>query len=1654
MLLNWQEARAFVEENRVQGWEEQRLRDIAALPAALRPFAWGLMGRDEEGGPVDSQTPNVYGLSVPIHGAALSFAQAQQLDALSPAERLQVFTALFPYCAPAVEAAWQLQKEMPYLVSSFRRAFRSPYRPEQTLHRRVRWMEALLGVTRGLEKDVIWLVQHAAYLGRYWQADQLGILFAGAIERGDETGEQVMHILLDTARGEAAQGVMGRHVPQALLSASRPEGWEAMEQLLLTAQRQEGLRQTILETVDQAHPEAFRRMVHLVRRQNLVRFNSVVRAIDVWLGLGWTTAETRQVQRIIEQLDDMLADEAVCQAALAAGDPQQLYIALCIQAFHDALAAVPLATPYLEHGQVEYRFVAAYFLAQLYLPEAVRALLARLSDSDLRVATVSLRGIVAWADREEMAPNLFERLEDVLPRFPAKTRALQSLFWPWLSLRTGRQEIAHALACAVGDRPLSRLKPYINLTDPWTRTQLVGRLKPKEKQPFDETQRELLIRFLGDASPQVRGAALEIAQSLTITPAEAEQLETYLKRKAADLRHGLLRLLLNQPDDNVLASAGRLLGAIHPLQRQAGEELLREMQKAERSVAHCQALATRYQLDQEPPAAAETSQPAETVTLETGLGLYDPADLTPTLQLPKPKRWGRKPVYVTPAAKRCLQSLDELIHQYRELPVLMKVSWNSQQPEREELLGNTHGLLAWPDPHHQQEPEVVRYPLVPICRQWYEERPAGLRDKDGLELIRALAPLLGATYYSYGAREEKPQEIRSLWNILYGGVEPHKLRYASVVRELLWWLVQSCPVPQATEPILDAAEATLSLLSARLKEESLLFDWGSNLSGWIKLARQYRERCPAAWQGEQDIRLWQIIRKLQEIRGAFAVRPYLQELMYAYRAGGAKESDILAYLIGPPAGHQHWNFAAGFNELRSLSGRKLPRGRAAPLQEDQVLQKLVDRCRRRIVEIESQRGDLPTPASQPALALRYSGGLDALIPLLQAMGQDTFVRGWSFYGGSGSRPNVLSHLIRNTFPGEQDTIERFAAEAEQAGIDQQRLVELAMYAPQWANHVAAALNWPAFAAGVWWFHAHTKDKHWQVEDEIRDAWAAEIQEHTPLSGPELMDGAVDVAWFWQAYEAMGEERWQILDRAAKYISGGQGHKRAQLFADAMRGRISEGELTQRIRQKRYQDGVRALGLLPLPQGPSHETELLRRYLLIQEFVRGSRKFGSQRQASERLAAQIAQENLARTAGYTDPLRLQWVMERHAIADLAAGPVSATVQDTTVTLAIDEWGEPQLTVSKKNRILKTVSARLKRDEQVATLLQRKKELQRQVSRTRQALEQAMCRGDHFTAAELAQLFTHPILRPMLSQLLFVGDDVIGYSVKEGRALEGLDGRLQQLSNSTALRIAHPDDLFQDGRWHLWQRECFRHERIQPFKQIFRELYILTAAEQEAGNISRRYAGHEVNPRQALALLGSRGWVGHPDVGIYRTFYQEGITVWLLVEGGYYYTPADVGGMVLEGIQFTRRGEWQTLNLADIPPRLFSEVMRDVDLVVSVAHMGGVDPEAAVSTVEMRAALVRETCDLLKLNNVRLQKNHALVTGKLNNYTIHLGSGVVHQQPGGYLCIIPVHTGQRGRLFLPFVDDDPKSAEIVSKVLLLARDHEVKDPTILEQITAVR
>jgi len=278
-----------------------------------------------------------------------------------------------------------------------------------------------------------------------------------------------------------------------------------------------------------------------------------------------------------------------------------------------------------------------------------------------------------------------------------------------------------------------------------------------------------------------------------------------------------------------------------------------------------------------------------------------------------------------------------------------------------------------------------------------------------------------------------------------------------------------------------------------------------------------------------------------------------------------------------------------------------------------------------------------------------------LFRLLVALGNSDFARGYH-YGNDRSRSAVFSSLIRNSYLIESDTPEAFTEQARLYGIPEKRLIELAVYAPQWSHFVEHVTGWEHLSDAVLWLYAHTKDRQWRVEGSIREEWAARISEYTSLSADDLMDGALDVAWFQRVYAAMGQEHWQQLYDVALYTSSGIGHGRARLFSDAMLGKTTVEKESTRGLKKRNQDSIRALGLIPLGPKEGQRAEVLRRYEMMQEFLRTSKKLGTQRRASEKLAVSIGMQNLARTAGYSDPQRLEWAMEVEAVKDLAAGPI--------------------------------------------------------------------------------------------------------------------------------------------------------------------------------------------------------------------------------------------------------------------------------------------------------------------------------------------------------------------------------------------------------------
>lgn len=743
-------------------------------------------------------------------------------------------------------------------------------------------------------------------------------------------------------------------------------------------------------------------------------------------------------------------------------------------------------------------------------------------------------------------------------------------------------------------------------------------------------------------------------------------------------------------------------------------------------------------------------------------------------------------------------------------------------------------------------------------------------------------------------------------------------------------------------------------------------------------------------------------------------------------------------------------FNCGFIDSRQASGRVIYRYNrsanickaflgeygdgAAKLEEFTV--KVYNTVIPVILSSELSRGDSPAAYTGGIHSIARIYGAKYLAEILSAMGNDTIDRSTYYgWGRVNSRRESLSYLLSVCIPAKGDTAATLREAIADRKITAKRLIEAALYSPEWIPIIGEYLGIDSFESVCYYFMAHMNEKF----DDKRKAMIARF---TPLSEEELNSGAFDANWFRSAYDAIGEKEFELIYDAAKYISDGAKHSRARKYADATLGKFNIDDTEKTISNKRNKDLLMAYPLIPL----TGEDDIFRRYLYIQRFRKESKQFGSQRATSEGKASEMALKNLATNAGYSDTMRLTLRMETKMIDDSRTLLDEQLIDGVSFKITIDENGKAVLVTSKDGKQLKSVPAKLKKNETVVKLTDMVKMLTEQYRRTRAMLETAMEDGTVFTFGELTALFTHPVVFPMLKNLVLISGDKLGFLAADG--LSDYNSAIHMLEPTEEVCIAHPYHLYKHGVWREYQKYLFDNKVVQPFRQVFRELYIKTDDEICAYH-SLRYAGNQIQPAKTVGVLKKRRWVADIDSGLQKVYYKENIVAQIYALADWF-SPADIEAPTLEWVCFSNRKTGAEIKIADVPDIIFSEVMRDVDLAVSVAHAGGVDPETSHSTIEMREAILSFVLPMFRIDNVRIDGSHAIISGKLAEYSVHLGSGVVHQIGGAMIPVLPVHSQHRGRVFLPFVDDDPKTAEIISKVLLFSDDTKIKDPMILSLI----
>ncbi len=1517
------------------------------------------------------------------------------------------------------------------------------------------------------------VIEQAKYANHFAWSD-LFRLWSSALDLGNaELFQQIEDIIFN----KDDVGKVTRNLIKALLNSDDEKSWELVKKLLLAAQRQEGLRQTVLEALDETSIGALKYMIKVIIDNKLTRFSSVVRSVDVWAGLGWEAERESTVKNFLEKAHEYLESPEKIPSAIKSANNTDVYMALWSQGVFDVEKTSPFLHELYDKGNAEKRSLALKFAIETAHPSLSMPLYDKaLEDSDMLVLAWALRGINGlnlekYQSNSEF-PDLFEKLHKIIERVDSKEKTYDGKIFAWTRIVFNRNEAFQAMIKLIGenDERLQIVLNYydsmnVNLREQVTRHVLKGFAayswdEKKVKENLTDFQREYAFRILSDKGEFIVNSAFKALEKVVCSSEEMQILQGLLKRKGADFRGKIIGLVLKQTDEKVSVTTENLLTVGDAEQRLAGLDIALQLQKTKRLEAKISDWAESFQSRKTISAKEEillnqlTESPEnrQDFSYENGYGLWDFSKAFSPVIAPTPnpesyyeQRFAEKSSTVDKVVSKVKNLFGKSApkHEFafsmplekikEELTKLAKVylenkdfeyeveNWNNTK--NTVLLGNTFRLKRQNGEYETQQDKYNDYPLPEVWEKWYQD--SGLQPVD--------------LYIVTMSNEPKSKGLLPLYDELMPKEFRKSYHYNNPVLNIVNALTLIHPFDEKYDFLIGACTRLFSSLDEK------------TLKGKEDVAQYYSNQHGNGWQSQSNYHTFYYRIQADELNDEQS--EIYWNLANWRQFSGKKENVKFAY---PSLA----NFARAF-ELKLISRdemfrgmmradniRELSRKKSRPRDFDYAkrfpfLRPMFEKIREHILNLEVKRGDSETDVSHLVTNLEVIYGANRFVEILVGLGKTNLNSGYS-YSSNITKQSLFSRLLSSCYPIESDTQAIFDELVKSAKISETRLIEAAVYAPQWQKFISNYLKWKGLDSAIWWMHAHTKNSG----SSERNAEAeSEIAKYSTVDLEDFKNGAVDKDWFLQAHKEIGKARWETLYNAAKYISDGNGHRRARLYADVISGKTKIKEIADKVKSKRDQDYLRIYGLVPLNK-KTPEKDVLSRYAYLQKFKKESKQFGSQRQASESAAVQIAMENLARNAGYADPLRLSWAMETKQVQEILSKDTEIRDGDILIKLEIDAEGKADIVVTKGDKELKAVPPKFKKDKKYLELNDYKKILKEQFSRSRKSLEEAMVRGDKFNLPELENLFTHPVISKHLEKLVFVTENGSGF-YKNGKLVSGV-GKDIKLSESDEIRLAHCIDLHKSNEWSDYQRFCFDNKIKQPFKQIFRELYLPTEDELKEKSVSRRYAGHQVQPKQTVALLKTRGWKVDYEEGLQKVFHKEGFAAKMYAMADWF-SPADVESPTLETVQFQNLKDWKNRPFEEIDARIFSEVMRDIDLVVSVAHAGGVDAEASHSSIEMRSVLLRETLRLFKLSNVEISGNHAKIKGTMGEYSVHLGSAVVHKLPGTYLSILPIHSQHRGRLFLPFADDDPKSAEVMSKVLMLARDNEIQDPTILRQLS---
>ena len=316
-----------------------------------------------------------------------------------------------------------------------------------------------------------------------------------------------------------------------------------------------------------------------------------------------------------------------------------------------------------------------------------------------------------------------------------------------------------------------------------------------------------------------------------------------------------------------------------------------------------------------------------------------------------------------------------------------------------------------------------------------------------------------------------------------------------------------------------------------------------------------------------------------------------------------------------------------------------------------------------------------------------------------------------------------------------------------------------------------------------------------------------------------------------------------------------------------------------------------------------------------------------------------------------------------------------------------------------------------------------------------------------------------------------------------------GAVLDLSDTRRVRLWHP---LSSGAEEVarWRERVFNAGIRQPFRQAFREFYELTDDERQARMYSNRFAGILMRQHQFASLCRSRGWnyrlMGAAFDG--ANVPSKKLDSWNMHAEFYVDLPSDRDPKLLDSalgehselginlfigsdqVRFYR--DRREIALDEVPPVVYSEIMRDVDLFTSVGAVGGDETwsdqrdrgegviaerfnlQEYTSLTALRADLLARVLPHTTIaDRCKVQRTWLEVRGNQATYRILLawGGAVLAIASGVRRLKIPRGLLDAVKLDLSRipVDLDHRTEMILRKAHVLADDWRIESPDLIRQ-----